>query len=176
MTLASLLLIAACGSPAAQTVDAEGDAASSSSIPFAPLPSPDVTGARWVLTNLPQQIVYGKPNEPPFIALACEQNGPQPHLRLTRLVAAPASAKAVFTVDGNGYIARWKVDAAKADGGHNWQGVVDLDDYDLNALLGPRSIEATVPGAGTVIVNQNELPRQLIEQCRSFIAPPRPAP
>lgn len=143
-----------------------------SAIPFAPLPSPDVTGARWVLTNLPQQIVYGKPGEPPFIALACEQNGPRPHLRLTRLVAVPAGAKAVFTVDGNGYIARWKVDAAKADGGHNWQGIVDLDDYDLNALLGPRSIEATVPGAGTVIVNQNELPRQLIEQCRSFIALP----
>lgn len=171
LALASTL--AACGSPAAQTPDANiGDRVRQASAVHKPLRSPDVTGAVWQPSTNSQRILYGKPGQPPLIALACEQNGPQPHLRLTRFAPAPAGGKAVFAVDGNGYIARWKADAAKAENGYNWQSIVGLDEYKLNALLGPRSIEATVPGTGTVIINQNELPRQLIEQCRSFIAPP----
>jgi hypothetical protein len=168
LALASTLV--ACGSPAAQTESANG--AQQAAAANTPLASPDVTGARWVASTNPQRILYGKPGEPAFIALACEQNGPQPHLRLTRFAPAPEGGKAIFAVDGNGYIARWKADAASAGDGYDWQSIVGLEDYKLNALLGPRSIEATVPGAGTVIINQNELPRQLIEQCRSFIAPP----
>ena len=168
----SLLALAACSPPDAEAPAARASEVEQVAIPFASLPSPDVTGARWVPTSLPQQIVYGKPGQPALIALACEQNGPQPHLRLTRFAPAPAGGKAVFAVDGNGYIARWKADAAKTADGFNWQSIVGLEEYKLGALLGPRSIEATVPGTGTVIINQNELPRQLIEQCRSFNAPP----
>lgn len=170
LLLTGLLTLAACGSPAAQTKSANG--AQQAAAANTPLPSPDVTGARWVASTTPQRILYGKPGQPPLIALACEQNGPQPYLRLTRFAPAPKDGKAVFAVDGNGYIARWKADAAKVGDSYNWQSIVALDEYKLGALLGPRSIEATVPGAGTVIINQNELPRQLIEQCRSFIAPP----
>jgi len=172
LMLALASTLAACGSPAAQTNSARSaDGAQHTAAVNTPLTSPDVTGARWIATTS-QHILYGKPGEPAFIALACEQNGPQPHLRLTRFAPAPKGGKAIFAVDGNGYIARWKADAAKAGDGYNWQSIVGLEEYKLNALLGLRSIEATVPGTGTVIINQNELPRQLIEQCRSFIAPP----
>lgn len=167
----SLLTLAACSPSAADDI-APSERAAQQAVTELPLSSPDVTGARWVASTNPQRILYGKPDHPALIALACEQNGPQPHLRLTRFTPAPAGGKAVFAVDGNGYIARWKADAAQAEGGYNWQSIVRLDEYKLNALLGLRSIEATIPGAGTVIINQNDLPRQLIEQCRSFIAPP----
>lgn len=165
------MALAACSPSAADNI-APSEPAAQQAAAEPPLPSPDVTGAVWQPATTPHRILYGKPGQPALIALACEQNGPQPHLRLTRFAPAPEGGKAVFAVDGNGYIARWKADAAKAENGYNWQSIVGLEEYKLNALLGPRSIEATVPGTGTVIINQNELPRQLIEQCRSFIAPP----
>ena len=171
----SLLVLAACSPPATARYAARSDVQAQQQQPqstFTPLPSPDVTGAQWVPSSTPHRIVYGKPGEMPLIALACEQNGPQAHLTLTRFALAPEDGKAVFAVDGNGYIGRWKADAAQASGGYVWQAVIGLDEYKLNALLGPRSIEASVPGAGTVIINQNELPRELVETCRSFTAPP----
>lgn len=168
----SLLALAACSPPAADSYAARSEPSATLQDVLAPLLSPDVTGAQWVPSATPHRIVYGKPGEMPLLALACEQNGPQPYLRLTRFARAPEGGKAIFAVDGNGYIARWKADAAEIDGGYVWQSVVGLNEYKLNALLGLRSIEATIPGAGTVIINQNDLPRDLIETCRSFIAPP----
>lgn len=170
--LPSLLALAACSPPAADGYAARSAGGAAQQAGLAPLPSPDVTGADWVPSTTPHRLVYGKPGEMPLLALACEQNGPVPHLTLTRFARAPEDGRAIFAVDGNGYIGRWKADAVEASGGHVWQAIIGLDEYKLNALLGDRSIEATVPGAGTVIVNQNGLPRQLIETCRGFIAPP----
>lgn len=168
----SLLALAACNPPATDTYVARSDRNTLAELIETPLASPDVTGAAWVPSTTPHRLVYGRPGEMPLLALACEQNGPVPHLTLTRFARAPENGQAIFAVDGNGYIGRWKADAVEASGGHVWQADIGLDEYKLNALLGDRSIEATVPGAGTVIINQNELPRQLIETCRGFIAPP----
>lgn len=145
-------------------------------------PFPDVTGALWATTASPDRILYRKPGAEPFFALACEQNGPEAQLVITRFAPAPPGGKAVLAMDGNGYIGRWHADAAVVNGERVWRTKIAPDEFKVRALKGLRSIEATLPGAGTVVINQNDLPRQLIERCEAFnaaqppAAPPPPAP
>ncbi|WP_228243382.1 hypothetical protein [Porphyrobacter sp. GA68] len=146
-------------------------------------PFPDVTGALWAVTASPDRILYAVPGEQPFFALACEQNGPEARLVITRFAPAPPRGKAILAMDGNGYIGRWHADAVEADDGWVWRTEVAPAEYKVNALKGLRSIEATIPGAGTVIINQNDLPRALIARCETFNQarvlvgpPPVPAP
>lgn len=134
-------------------------------------------------TASPDRILYGLPGGQPFFALACEQNGPQARLVITRFAQAPPRGKAILAVDGNGYIGRWHADAVEQDDGWVWRTEVAPAEYKVNALKGLRSIEATIPGAGTVIINQNDLPRALIARCETFNQarapsgpPPVPAP
>lgn len=175
--LTSLLALAACSPPAADAYAAPdgGPAEPRQQARFTPLPSPDVTGALWAPSTTPDRILYGKPGETPLIALACEQNGPQAHLTLTRFARAPEGGKAVYAVDGNGYIGRFHADATEVGDAWLWQARIAPDEYKVQALKGPRSIEATVPGTGTVVINQNELPRELIERCEAFNSSQPPA-
>ncbi len=173
--MATLLLVSCDAGVAAVPPGAGADEPPHEGVPPA-LASPDVTGARWATDASPHRIVYGKEGEAPLIALECVQNGPQPQLLLTRLAPAPAGGKAIFAVDGNGYIGRWHADAAEVNGERVWQSTIDLSEYKLPALTGPRFIEATVSGAGTVVIHQNELPRQLVETCRGFTVPSATGP
>lgn len=137
----------------------------------APIASPNVDGALWAGGGAPDRILYGKPGEAPLLALTCAGEGALRRFEITRFVAADPQAKALMALVGNGHIARLKVDAAWNGRAWLWQGSYAPDDPRLEVLTGPREVEATIPGAGTLKLNPSALPGDLVERCRRLAAP-----
>lgn len=144
--------------------------------PSAPILSPDTEGAIWAPSPAnARRLLYGKPGQPPLFALECQQTSGGPVLAYTRFAPADAHAKAILALIGNGHVARLNIDAARAGRGWLWQGSEPAMGMELEALTGARSVEATVPGAGSLILNPSPLPGALIEACRALAAPASPA-
>lgn len=141
-----------------------------------PLPSPDTEGALWAESDRPGRILYGKPGETPLMALACEEGGDGARVHITRFAAADPEAKAILALIGNGHVARLHVDATWNGRAWLWEGYVGTDDPGLGALTGRHRVEATVPGAGSVILNPSARPRHLIEVCRGERSRAEPVP
>ncbi len=167
--LVSLFLVTACQPPAAENYVERVELAEKQRTVGEPIPSPDTQGAIWAASDEPLRLLYGKPGEPPLIALACDLTGEEPQLHVTRFARADADAKALFAFVGNGHIARIPVDAAYNGRAWLWEGAVPADTYQLGALTGPRDLYATLPGAGRVEINASPRPGQLIEACRQSL-------
>jgi hypothetical protein len=133
--------------------------------------SPDIEGAIWAGSEGPDRIVYGKPGERPLFAIACEGEGTLRALHMTRFAATDPRAKALMALVGNGHIARLKVDAAWNGRAWLWEGRYAPANPQLDVLTGPRAVEATIPGAGTLTFNPSPRPGELIERCRRLAAP-----
>lgn len=174
--LASLLLpLAACNPPAADDYVARIGVAGRQA-PSAPIASPDTQGAVWAQSAAdPQRLVYGKPGERVLFALDCLDQGAGPLLRYTRFAAADPHAKAVLALIGNGHVSRLKIDATRAGDTWLWQGSESAASVNFDGLTGGRQVEATVPGAGSLILNPSALPGQLILGCRLLAQPAIPA-
>lgn len=169
--LLPLALLAACNPPAADRyvarIGVEERAA-----PLPPIASPDTVGAIWAPTAAnPMRLVYGKPGEKPLFALACGGKPGAPELTYTRFAIADANAKAVLALIGNGHVARLTIDATRSGKYWLWQGSAAPTSEDFEVLTGARQVEATVPGAGSLILNASQLPGELITRCRA-LAPP----
>lgn len=134
--------------------------------PSAPLASPDTEGAIWADSDRPLRLIYGRPGETPLFALACERDGDAARIRITRFVAADPKAKALLALIGNGHMERLPVDATWNGRVWLWEGVLEADHPSLEVLTGPRDVEATIPGAGSVVLNPSQRPMRLIEACR----------
>lgn len=134
-----------------------------------PLPSPDTEGALWASSGQPGRILYGKPGEAPLLALACEAGGAANRIHITRFAAADPKAKAILALIGNGHVVRFNVDATWNGRAWLWEGYAAVDDPDLEVLTGPRRIEATIAGAGSVEINPSLAPRRLVEACQTPI-------
>lgn len=163
--LVFLLALAACQPPAADNYVERVELAEKQRSVGEPIRSPDTQGAIWAAAEEPLRLLYGKPGEPPLIALACDLAGHEPQLHVTRFARADAEAKALFAFVGNGHIARIPVDAEYNGRAWLWEGSVPADTYQLGALTGPRALYATLPGAGRVEINASPRPGQLIEAC-----------
>lgn len=136
-----------------------------------PLASPEVEGAIWAGSGGPDRIVYGQPGETPLLALSCEGEGTLRTLRITRFAATDPEAKALMALVGNGHIARLKVDAEFTGRVWLWEGRYAPSDPQLDVLTGPRQVEATIPGAGTLVLNPSPRPGRLVERCRRLETP-----
>ncbi|MGI8943811.1 MAG: hypothetical protein ACR2FJ_06195 [Qipengyuania sp.] len=137
--------------------------------PSEPIDSPNTEGAIWARSGGGSRIIYGKPGERPLMALACEMRDGAPVVAYTRFARADAHAKAILALIGNSHVARLKIDAERSGEVWIWKGTVPAESPELEALTGPRQIEATVPGAGSVILNPSAEPGALIAQCRSLV-------
>ena len=73
---------------------------------------------------------------------------------------------AILALIGNSHVTRLFVNAVETGDAWTWRGAVAADEPGLDALTGGRSVEATVPGAGSVILNASPLPGELIDRCR----------
>ncbi len=135
------------------------------------IPSPDTQDAVWARSREADRLIFGNPGQTPFIALACERDGVTSKLRLTRFARAPQGGEALIAMIGNGHIARWPMDATRAGNADVWQGDIALDNAKIEVLAGGRSVEATLPGTGTVKLNASPLPRELIQRCERFNSP-----
>lgn len=132
-----------------------------------PLPSPDTDEAGWHVTPNGQAIGFGNEGAPPFLTLACRITDNPPQLSIVRHAPARPGQKALFPVLGNGTIARFKVDATLADNEWRWEGAVSADDPLLEVFTGARDIEATLPGAGTLLIEGSRIPGEFINWCRA---------
>lgn len=173
--LLPLILLAACNPPAADHYVARVGV-SERDAPAPPMASPDTAGAAWVARPAsPERLLYGKPGQPPLFALECTGTATAPVLTYTRFAPADAHAQAILALIGNGHVARLKIDAARAGNAWLWQGTAPATSPDFEGLTGARQIEATVPGAGSMILNPSPLPGELISRCRSLAPPAIPA-
>ena len=162
-------LLAACSPPATDQYAARDREVAQTDTVLPPIASPDTTNAVWAPTQgdaeAPERVVFGEPGTPPLFALACSENEDGPVIRLTRFNTVEDGAQALIAVIGNGHIARWKVDATPRGSRNVWEGDVPLEDEDLEMFAGPRRIEATVPGGGSLELPADPLPARLIARC-----------
>src|SRR5690606_963397 len=131
-----------------------------------PLPSPETEEARWSVAADGQAIAFGNEGERPFLSLACRVADRPPTIQVIRHAEARPGEQALLPVIGNGTIARFKADAALEDDEWRWQAVVPADDALLEVFTGPREIEATLPGAGTLKIAGSRVPGEFIAWCR----------
>lgn len=167
-TLLLPLLLAACGQSEQAPVQAQRfslDAARH--VPAAPTRSPDTKGDAWSVSGSGQAIDFGPPGGAPLLTLACELRQPPARLRIVRHVQAGPGQKALFPVMGNGTISRFKLDAALHDGEWRWEGALPAGDPLLDVFTGPRELEATLPGGGTLLIDGSRIPGEFVNWCRA---------
>ncbi|WP_162789580.1 hypothetical protein [Altererythrobacter sp. ZODW24] len=163
--------LAACNPPAADDYVERVELENTGNGGSEPLASPDAENAIWGIGAGEMRLLYGNPGQPPFLGISCEGVGTdRPLIRLVRYAPADADAKALFALVGNGTVARLKMDSTWTGKGWRWEGTVDAGNPDLDVLTGRRSVEATLPGAGSLILKPSFAPRDLIENCRSGIS------
>lgn len=170
-----LLLLAACGSqPQVERIELDGlDSSAAISI----TPSPDTTNAGWTVAADGKSLLFGKSAEGPLLTIGCDlASKVEPKLNVTRHAQSEPGAKALFAVMGNGMTSRLKLDAKLLPEGWRWQGIYLANASEFEVFNGPRDIEATLPGAGTMKLASSTLPREFIQWCRRSGDPlPKPA-
>lgn len=184
LALLPLLTFAACKPPASDDYIERTRIEAPAEGPSEPIDSPDTQDAIWAPATENTRLLYGVPGERPLFAVECLSEGGEPMLGYTRFARADAHAKAVLALIGNGHVARLKIDAAQVGDVWRWEGAIEAADERLDVLTGNREVEATVPGAGSVILNPSTLPGELVERCRALGEPlgqepamaPTPAP
>ncbi|MGB7373976.1 hypothetical protein [Pontixanthobacter sp.] len=182
ISILACALLTACQPPAADEYSSRGSAANQNEGPSEPIDSPDSTGAFWASAGLAggveERIIYGQAGQPPYLGIACETGaargsaGPAnaATVRITRFTPADPEAQALMALIGNGHMARLPVDAAFNGQVWLWEGSYSAASTDLDVLTGPRQIELTIPGAGSVILNPSAKPAALIDRCRRLAA------
>lgn len=169
--LVPLVLLSACKPPASDEYVERSRIAPITEGPSEPMDSPDTTGAIWAPGKRPDRLLYGKPGDRPLLAIECIHDAQASRVVYTRFAPADPHAKAVLALIGNSHVSRLKIDATETNGAWLWQAETDALDPALDVLTGARKVEATVPGAGSVILNPSRLPGDLIERCRAQAAP-----
>jgi len=131
------------------------------------LASPDTSKAGWTVSENGQSIAYGDAGAEPFLTLSCALRSTPVQLQIVRHVAARPGQQAMFPVIGNGAISRFKLDAALVEGRWRWAGAVAATDPQLAVFSGPRELEATLPGGGSLLVGPSRIPAEFVRWCRA---------
>ena len=162
-----MLLLAACRGEQEPVEGQRFSLDAARHVPEPPLASPDTQGAAWTVTKDAQAIAFGRPGAHPLLTLACNLRQSPAQLRIVRHVAARPGEKALLPVIGNGTISRFKVDATLAGDEWRWEGTVLASDPSLDVFTGPRELEATLPGGGTLLVEGSRIPGEFVNWCRA---------
>ena len=136
-------------------------------VPEAPIASPDTKDAAWSVTRDAQAIDFARPGAAPLLSLACDLRKTPAQLRVIRHLVARPGEKALLPVIGNGTISRFKVDATLAGGEWRWEGALLASDPSLDVFTGPRELEATLPGGGTLLIPGSRIPGEFVNWCRA---------
>ena len=136
-------------------------------VPTKPVASPAIAGAAWSVTKDAQAIAFGRAGAPPLLTLACDLRRAPAQFRIVRHVTARPGEKALLPVIGNGTISRFKVDATLAGGEWRWEGTLPASDRSLDVFTGPRELEATLPGGGTLLIAGSRIPGEFVTWCRA---------
>ena len=168
VALISLLLLTACREGGDAPVEAQRISLDDARAKVAePLLSPDTKGAKWAVTEDAQAIEFGRAGGEPWLTLACDVRAAPATVAVIRHVDARPGQKALFPVLGNGMVSRFKVDAALQDGEWRWEGTLPAGDPMLDVFTGPRELEATLPGGGTLLIEGSRIPGEFVNWCRA---------
>ena len=166
--LISLMFVAACGDGDDAPVQAQRISLEDARAKVAePLLSPDTAGARWTVTRDDQAISFGREGAEPWLTLFCDLRQAPATIAVIRHVEGRPGQKALFPVIGNGTISRFKVDAALHEGEWRWEGVLPASDPQFDVFTGPRELEATLPGGGTLLIEGSRIPGEFVNWCRA---------
>lgn len=108
---------------------------------------------------------FGYAGERPLLSLVCRSG----LVVVTRNVAAPVGAQAMFALIGGGKILRLPVDAVgdpAGGGGYVWRGSLAPDDPASEVFM-DKTFTATLPGGGEIEVTGSPLESAVIEGCRT---------
>ena len=166
-TLLALLLLAACQREQEPVQAQRFSLDAARHVPTEPLSSPDTAGAAWTVTKDAQAIDFVRPGAAPLLTLACDLRKTPAQLRIVRHVVARPGEKALLPVIGNGTISRFKVDATLAGGEWRWEGALAASDPSLDVFTGPRELEATLPGGGSLLIGGSRIPGEFVNWCRA---------
>ena len=168
LALAVAASISACeGDPQEPVAQQRISLDEASRMPAEPLPSPETDDARWTVAGNGQAVDFGRPGETPMLTLACDLRKTPAELRIVRHVTARPGQKALFPVIGNGTISRFMADATLAEGEWRWQAALPATDPMLDVFTGPREIEATLPGGGSLMIEGSRIPGEFVTWCRA---------
>jgi hypothetical protein len=167
VTVALPLLLVACQGEQAPVEAQRFSLEAARHAPPEPLLSPDTSGAAWSVAANAQAIAFGRPGAPPLLTLACDLRRTPVQLRIVRHISARPGQKALLPVIGNGTISRFKVDATLAGEEWRWEGALPASDPSLDVFTGPRELEATLPGGGSLLIAGSRIPGEFVTWCRA---------
>lgn len=134
-------------------------------------PSPDTSGAGWMVAADGQAIHFGNPAEAPWLTLSCELDEAPIGFTIIRHAEALPGQTALFPFVGNGMRSRFLSDATLAqtpEGGEwRWETHLPADDPQLDVFAGTRDITATLPGRGMLEIVGSRIPGQFLDWCRA---------
>ncbi len=121
-----------------------------------------------------QAVHFGVPGQQDLLSIGCD-HAPDGTalLRITRMTRAEDNAKALFALIGNGRISRLPLDARQAGDPGVWQGLIPASDDRLDVLKGGNSVEATLPGGGTLKLPASREPGRVLTDCRASDRAPK---
>lgn len=168
VTLAAIILLAACSKPTPQP---QGDGGPLDAHRVT-LPEADPLPANADGPNPDKRAVWGKDGDAarfgvdgadPLLTLACRDG----RLVITRPIAAELGAGALFAIEGPKRIVRVPVDATALPGrrGYVWQGSMDGADNDTDVFAGP--FTGTLPGGGLIKVTGGDAARDVVRRCHN---------
>jgi hypothetical protein len=179
-SLGLIAMLAACNPPATDDASMRSDKVQQQG-PSAPIDTPDTTSAIWAESAVQEgRIIFGVPGDKALFSLTCvESEDAANMIQYTRLTKADAKAKGTLALIGNSHVARLPIDAQKTEAAAGpqswlWRGALPASSPSFEALTGPKFVEATVPGAGSLILGPSPLPGALIARCRGIMAPADP--
>jgi hypothetical protein len=166
LAVASLALLAACGQDEAP-VEAQRIALDEASAPTAIIElSPDTTSALWTASADGLSVAFGTQGAPAMLTLECRLKDNPARLAVIRHAPARAGLQAMFPVIGNGRISRFKLDAVRTGDGWQWAGALPVADPLNDVFVGAGSLEATLPGGGSLIIAPSRIPSEFVNWCR----------
>ncbi|MDD3800442.1 MAG: hypothetical protein PHE36_14830 [Novosphingobium sp.] len=178
--LLPLLLLAACGGQSSNAVEKFALDDIAPHVPHIVAASPDTKGAVWEVLDGGRALRFGMPGEKPFLTMRCElaKDAP-PMIRIIRLTPADPHAKALFALVGPREAGRIPADAHPDGKAWRWESVLPAEDPQLKVFLDGGTIEATLPGGGTLKLARSGEPGRLVTWCRQQApktpeAPPAP--
>lgn len=166
LAVVPLALLAACGQDEApveaQRIALEQSGEGSAIIEL----SPDTSDAVWTASADGLAVSFGDAGAPALLTLQCRLADNPAQLAVIRHAPARAGLQAMFPVIGNGRISRFKLDAVQTGDEWQWAGALPAADPLNDVFVGAGSLEATLPGGGSLLIAASRIPSEFVSWCR----------
>jgi len=165
--VAMLAMLSACGQDEAPVQVQRFELDDARHVAEAPQGSPDTADATWTVGKNGQTINFGKTGAAPLMTLACNLKAEPAQLVVIRHASTRPGLKAMFPILAGGKVSRFPVDATLVDNEWRWQGSLPASDPLNDVFSTAAEIEATLPGAGSLLIGPSRIPGEFVDWCRA---------